>query len=184
MKEYIGYHGTDYEISKEIFQTGFKMARPTSSLPCDLGEGVYMFIQRENFPNECPRKNAYKYIKSIKPSYQKPTILKVVSKISDDKILNMNIEKNQALFLDFKEKNMDKLMKQFRSRRYNPTKNRGKVDGMIFEVFFKAFDFSPDAIIVDSYTPFDFKGYKQSNIPNGRELCLRNPEKIDLCEIS
>lgn len=184
MKEYIGYHGTDREIFNKIKQDGFKLERPKGTLPCDLGKGIYMFIQREKFPKECPKRNAEKYVNSIKHSYKDPVVIKIVSRIEDGNILNMNSECNQAFFLDFKEKNLDSLEKGFSSKKYSPTRNRGKVDGMVFDIMIKALNLKVDAIIIDSYTPFNFEGYRQSNIPNGRELCLRNPNKINLYEIS
>ncbi|MGC4667701.1 hypothetical protein ACOY18_11200 [Enterococcus hirae] len=182
---YIGYHGTDQSLLEKIENNGFNSNHSNSFLPCDLGPGVYMYIARPGFPNNEPKNNAKKYVQSIKRRYANPIVLEIKTEFENqNKILDMNDPSNQSFFLDFKEKNLEKIEQIFKKLNKNQTKLRGKIDGLILDLMIKNTSSPIDAIIVDSYTPFDFRGYKQSNIPNGREMCLRNPQSIISYSIS
>jgi hypothetical protein len=183
MSEYIGYHGTSEINYNKIRSKQFKLSRPKGTLPCDLGYGIYMYIQREEFPDECPKENAEKYLQRYKPKYKKPVILEIRSEIANDKVLNLNKHSNQSFFLKFKKNNLDRLEKEFHIQANTPTKKRGNADGMVLDIMIENVGIPVDAVIVDSYTPIDFHGYNRSNIPNGREFCLKNPDKINLFEI-
>lgn len=138
-----------------------------------------MYIARPGFPDNEPKNNAKKYVKSIKYRYDNPIVLEIKTEFENqNKILDMNDPSNQSFFLDFKEKNLEKIERIFKDLNENRTKLRGKIDGLILDLMIKNTGSLIDAIVVDSYTPFDFRGYKQSNIPNGREMCLRNPQSI------
>ncbi|EGP4907834.1 hypothetical protein FFQ47_002416, partial [Enterococcus faecium] len=74
---YIGYHGTDQSLLEKIENNGFNSNHSNSSLPCDLGPGVYMYIARPGFPNNEPKNNAKKYVQSIKRRYANPIVLEI-----------------------------------------------------------------------------------------------------------
>lgn len=184
MINYIGYHGTDAEHFKTIKKQGFKLRRPNDELPCDLGHGVYMYIDRKEIPHESAHDNATKYLGRYKPDYKEPIILKLSSKIEDSKVLNLNDLSNQSVFLHFKKVNLKKIESKVSTLKENKTLRRGKIDGLVLNLMIDNMKIEVDAIIKDTYTPFDFEKYRQSNIPNGREMCLRNSDRIESCEIS
>lgn len=179
MIKYVGYHGTDKPRVKIIEKHGFKRERAKGTLPCDLGPGIYTFIQRPGFEWECPKKNAEKYVRHIKSDYEEPVILEIISVYENEEhILDMNDTDNQAAFLKFKEANLERIKQIFSTLRKDGTKLRGKNDGLILNMMISNTGQRIDAIMIDSYTPFDFGGYHQSNIPNGRELCIRDTNRI------
>lgn len=179
MIEYIGYHGTNKPRFEIIEKNGFKLERPKGFLPCDLGPGIYTFIQRPEFKWECPKENARKYVDHIKPNYEEPIVLEIASSYEkEEHILDMNDSENQAVFLKFKEFNLERIKRIFSGLKKDGTKLRGKNDGLILNLMILESGQKIDAIMIDSYTPFDFDGYHQSNIPNGRELCIRNTKSI------
>ncbi|EHQ8839925.1 hypothetical protein P0E52_00185 [Enterococcus faecalis] len=176
---YIGYHGTDESILNEINKRGFKTDCVTNRLPCDLGPGIYMYISRPEFSVNEPKENAYKFVKNIKYFYKNPIVLEINARFENkNTLLDMNDPINQKFFLEFKQKNLSKIEKIYKELNDNRTKKRGKIDGLVLDLMIRNTKAPIDAVIMDSYTPFDFKGYRQSNIPNGRELCLRNSKNI------
>lgn len=182
--KYIGYHGTDKERLEKIECSGFLPSYSQNTLPCDLGHGVYMYISRPEFNKECPKENAEKYLTTFKPRYINPIILEITTRIKNEKLLNLNEPANQNVFLEFKKLNLEKIKRKFSELDDSRTKRRGKADGLILELLINNMSIEVDAIIKDTYTPLDFDGYRQSNIYNGRELCLRNLKNIEKYEVS
>lgn len=175
MTEFIGYHGTDKQHYPEIKKDGFKKYVSLKSLPCDLGRGAYFFIYRSNHDN--PKKHALRYVKKYKPRYTDPIVLE--ASVVTNEILDFNETNNKDIFLAFKDNNVELIQQELKSYSKNRSFERGNLDGIVIEVMIQSYRMKVDAVLKDTYTPLeDVSAYKRSNFPNGRELCVRNTNKI------
>jgi len=187
-----GYHGTTQKNFNSLvtlkkvdipeFKIGGDFVIPKGQrLPNDLGIGFYLFLSDTNlgFKGE---NNAKRYADKYKENSK---ILKVHVK-DDIKILNLNTIQNRSLFNKLRERIFGKLFYQYKvSINNDGAKNRANLDGIFLEILIKyKLKDEIDGVICDSYTPFYNENNQLSNIPNGRELCLRNAESIiwDKCE--
>lgn len=169
-----GCHGTD----KSKYETMQVINRKEDFLPPDLGFGLYLYILRNEDILE-PYNNAVKYLNRWKPSYKNKIVVKVEFDVDEEKILFLDDIDNQATFNDFYEANETIIREELEKLEKNKTFYRGNIDGFIIEMMLKEFGISVDAIIKETFTYFDITNIrKRSNIPNGKELCLRNTELI------
>lgn len=179
-KEFLGYHGTSSERTAKIKKHGFIKSNSKSSLPGDLGFGAYFYISRND--NDVPFENASKYVKNIKTRYEDYVIIETVLSIEQDKILDLNDVGTKDVLEEFIEKNYDKIISSAEKYKRTPAYKRGNFDGVALNIFIKLLGLSVDAAIQDTYTNFDGL-YKSSNFKNGREICVKNINIIDLSNL-
>ncbi|MGY0186384.1 hypothetical protein [Lactococcus petauri] len=177
-----GYHGTGRKTASEIKNQGFNF-KQNMKFPNDLGDGVYFFIQRNEI--DFPEKNAKNYVYSFKSEERLKSLLIAEISIDDDKLLDLNEEEIQTEFDSIRNEYLDKIKTEL--KKYPDTwgaKQRGNYDGIVLNILLESRNMKPDGVLKDTYTPFlDFKseknsGYRISNFPNGRELCVRNIDTI------
>ncbi|MGX0511227.1 glutaredoxin-related protein [Staphylococcus hominis] len=170
-----GYHGTDkshYDNleNERIFST--------KKLPSDLGNGLYLFIDRVNMVGEAIE-NAKKYLNRWKKDYKERIIAQIDVEFNEDNLLDLDDRENQNVFNSFVEDNEETIYNELDKLINNNTKNRGNIDGLVIEIMIREYNLEVDAIMRETYTQFDTtKKRKRSNIPNGKELCLRNNDII------
>ena len=169
------YHGTDkshfdfLEKDKEF---------PSHTLPCDLGNGLYFFIDRVNKIGEAIE-NAKKYLSRWKPKYKNKVIVEMELELEQDKVLDLDDQDNQDIFNLFIDENEEDIYNELDNLIKNNTKNRGNIDGLVLELMIRAYNIDAKAVVKETYTQFDMsKQRKRSNIPNGKELCLREYSAI------
>ncbi|WP_454911853.1 hypothetical protein [Staphylococcus warneri] len=165
-----GYHGTDrscydnLEIDKKF---------PINKLPSDLGNGLYLFIDRKNMVGEAIN-NAKKYLDRWKPRYEEKIIAQIDIKVRENRLLDLDDYDNQYEFNSFVDENEETIYNELDKLINNNTKNRGNLDGLVIEIMIREYKLEIDAIQKETYTQFDIrKKRKRSNIPNGKELCIR-----------
>ncbi|PCF51588.1 hypothetical protein [Staphylococcus delphini] len=170
-----GYHGTD----KSHFDSLDKDKEFSSqTLPCDLGNGLYFFIDRVNKTGEAIE-NAKKYLSRWKPKYKNKIIVEMELDLEQDKVLDLDDQVNQDIFNLFIDENEEDIYNELDHLIENNTKNRGNIDGLVLEIMIRAYDIDVKAIMKETYTQFDMsKQRKRSNIPNDKELCLREYSAI------
>lgn len=180
--QYKGYHGTNKKNFDKI-DTPKKFKH--NKLPNDLGNGIYFFINRKETVEEAII-NAELYLKRWKPNYRDKIIVEVLINLYKEKILDLDDGNNQEIFNLFIEENEENIYNEIQSLDSSNSFNRGQMDGLILEMMIKYFDLNLQAIIKETYTQFDeSKIRKRSNIPNGREMCLKDYNAIKskcICE--
>lgn len=175
---YIGYHGTDESEYDNIDKSKSYNIEIDKKLPCDLGLGLYLYINRKHNPQEAAI-NAYKYLDRWKPRYKNKIIAEIHVSLCEDNILNFDDYDNQIKFEDFRNDNEESIKEVIESLTQDNTFHRGNFDGIIIELMIEEYDLKVDAIIKETYTQFDKgKRQKRSHFPNGREMCLKNYNKI------
>ena len=81
---------------------------------------------------------------------------------------------NQFEFNSFVDENEETIYNELDKLINNNTKKRGNIDGLVIEIMIREYKLEIDAIQKETYTQFDIrKKRKRSNIPNGKELCIR-----------
>ncbi|MDG6128724.1 hypothetical protein NGA55_07050 [Lactococcus formosensis] len=179
-KELLGYHGTDEEYLVLIRKEGFKKKFSKSSFPNDLGFGAYFFVDRTKGEAQ---NNSKRYVLKYKRKYETPIVLEVPLKVSEDNILDFNERENLELLEDFARVNNSQIKKEL--RKYNShtrSFKRGNLDGIVIDLFIEYFKIPADVIVKDTFTKFDDE-YKISNFTNGREVCVKNTNVINLDDI-
>lgn len=189
----MGYHGTtksnlDCIFEKKIISIPSFKIDSTFSMPKnqrlvnDLGMGFYLFLSDDvyNFDGiHNARRYALKYKNDSK-------VLKVAINDEGINVLDLNSPSTRKIFIQLREKFFTNMYYHYNvSIKDDGAKNRANLDGLLLEVLIRyKFNNQIDCVICDSYTPFYNQHSQLSNIPNGRELCLRNMNLInwDECE--
>ncbi|MEB7831000.1 hypothetical protein [Staphylococcus xylosus] len=169
-EKFIGYHGTDkshYDCLESI-ECHF-----SNKLPPDLGVGIYFFVDRLNQVGEA-KENAKKYLARWKPRYNNKIIAEMNLEIETNKLMDLDDPINQNEFNLFIDENEVEIYNELDNLINNNTKTRGNIDGLVIEMMIKEFNLDVSAVLKETYTQFDkTKIRKRSNIPNGKELCIR-----------
>lgn len=174
----IGYHGTDKSEYDNLSTPKIYNKEIDKKLPSDLGVGLYLYLNRKHNPNEAVA-NAYKYLERWKPRYKNKIIAEIHVAISEDEILDFDDYENQLLFERFCADNEGKIKEILETLIKDNTFNRGNFDGLIIELMIEGYEIKVDAVTKETYTQFDIdKKQKRSNFPNGKEMCLRNYNKV------
>ncbi|CAC8959496.1 TPA: hypothetical protein ACROKA_002568 [Staphylococcus aureus] len=93
--------------------------------------------------------------------------------------MDLDDHDNQYEFNSFVEENEETIYNELDKLINNNTKSRGNIDGLIIEIMIREYNLEIDAIQKETYTQFDkSKKRKRSNIPNGKELCIRQNDII------
>ncbi|OFL47549.1 hypothetical protein HMPREF2767_02370 [Nosocomiicoccus sp. HMSC067E10] len=182
-----GCHGTDSTKIEKLTQAQ-PMEPNRKFLPPDLGFGLYLYVMRRDDVLE-PYNNAINYLNRWKPDYKQKVVVKIEANINPDKVLNLDEFENQVIFNDFYEENENKIITELQRLCKNNTYHRGNFDGLIIEMMINEYNINVDAIACETYTQFNhIKDRKRSNIPNGKEICIRNystiSRKIICCPIN
>ncbi|WP_032906484.1 hypothetical protein [Streptococcus sanguinis] len=196
-----GYHGTTPTAAQNILSTcsidviPFVITNDAGivlgqNLPNDLGQGLYLFIDEES-KGFSGKQSAKNYSKTYKHEENKIKILKFVFDDQNLTVLNLNNTSTVKMLNELKNQLYDRIYTQLSSAiKNNPRKKRANLDGIFLEFLIKfRFCDSIDCVICDTYTPvYNVGGVRTiSNLPNGREICLRNLslinwEKVEECE--
>ncbi|MFK4900125.1 hypothetical protein ACI1UM_03965 [Lactococcus petauri] len=179
-KELSGYHGTNQKNFKFIQKFGFKKQVSDFSFPNDLGFGAYFYLDRE-IENE-GKSNAKKYVIKYKKHYAGKVVLIVPMLINEDRILDFNDPIAAASLEEFIQDNYDLIIRKLeefdkKSKAYN----RGNFDGIAIDLYIEHYGFDVDIVLKDTFTEFD--DYRRSNFCNGREICVKNTETIDVTNV-
>ncbi|HAB8811272.1 TPA_asm: hypothetical protein GYS95_13695 [Listeria monocytogenes] len=185
--ELIGYHGTSRRQGENILSNGFKEMKfaPTnmSSLPGDLGCGIYFFVDNPSYGFEgydC----AHLYSRRICSRRDtKIHILEVDLLFTDDMdVLDLDLEENKQKFIKAKQ-NLITYVSKFITQNLKDLKKdgsfeRGNFDGVYLEAMFaKGLIKEVHAVSKNTFTRFD-DGTKLSNFPNSSEVSLRKAKAI------
>lgn len=183
-----GYHGTSshnldsiissQEISISEFKINSNFSMPRNQrLVNDLGLGFYLFISDDYF-NFDGKHAAKEYARHYKTDSK---VLKVGLPDEGLRILDLNNTETRKFFNAFREKFFLQMHYNYGvSIKDDGAKKRANLDGIFLELLIQyKYKNMIDGVICDSYTPYynDFRHL--SNIPNGRELCLRTTDLID-----
>ncbi len=169
------FHGTTKEIATKILNEGFKII--SKKVTNDLGNGIYTFCP-DDYGCWNPKENAKRYAKQHKQG--KVTVLKVIIDTSSQ---TTYIDLDDPVFMREWTKIREQLERRANDiwKKY-PTgsaKRRHNIDGILLELAIKRQMLSvsnPDFVVKCTYTSF-ISGTR-SNMPNGRELAIRNLEII------
>ncbi|MDM5378155.1 hypothetical protein P7818_12855, partial [Staphylococcus aureus] len=124
-------------------------------------------------------KNAKNYLDRWKPKYEKKIIAQIDIKVKENRLMDLDDHDNQYEFNSFVEENEETIYNELDKLINNNTKSRGNIDGLIIEIMIREYNLEIDAIQKETYTQFDkSKKRKRSNIPNGKELCIRQNDII------
>ena len=187
-----GYHGTTPKNAAEILSSksiNFKPFKIThdgglikgQTLPNDLGQGLYLFIDDQDRAF-IGYNSAKKYAENYRSENKQIKILKIEVLDEGANALDLNNNDNIRILNTLKEKLYQRVDSQLNNLKINPTLRRSNLDGIFIEFLIK-FNLSDsiDFVICDTYTSVEnsIGSRTISNIPNGKELCLRNLNLID-----
>lgn len=185
-----GYHGTT-KINKEnilkeqkFHFDKFDVRVGSNRIPNDLGAGVYFFCDDTDIESK-GFDMAYEYTKK----YKENSIRKQNSSIE---VIKTNIECKKENFLDLDEEinhiDFIKMQKKFshqaemllKRAKDDRAKKRDNRDGIFVELLVEKLKKQSVDVKVISKRTFTPLKQKQSNFPNGLELCVRNTELITI----
>lgn len=185
-----GYHGTKPESVNDILQqqhfectpfeiTGDWVVKSDQSLPNDLGVGLYMFVD-DSLNGFQGLENAKQYARVYRNSNKKIGVIKF--KINSDNltILDLNNPKTTKVFNEYKNQYYQVLKNSLGGFKRNKSFHRYNLDGVFLE---HLLCYNPpynevDAVTCKTYTP-PTPDKPLSNVPNGKEICLRTLTLID-----
>lgn len=184
-----GYHGTDSENTASIRKNNFSYKKFNESIyknkmPCDIGNGIYFYVN-DKFSN-VPSKNAYDYAKLYPKPSAEVTVFKCKIEIEEEKFLDLDEHQNISIINDFYQENIDVIDTMYESIKESGAKKRAYMLGLILEMYFVHNKIEVDAIQKETFT--NFKLFKENktfiDLPNGRELAVKNKTCIKEIEIS
>lgn len=194
--ELFGFHGTLACNVASIKRDGFKRNGSRKGLnlygkghrvPNDLGEGIYFFIEGYDSPDEIARK----YVE-----YNKSQLL--VRNNTSVEIIKVKVTQNDNEYLDFDERDNLQSLHKFRTRFEEIIKElikrsdhqdgaykRGNFDGYVVDLLVMRIEQEKKLQIKSvsraTYTKIDSE-QQRSNIPNGKELCVKCSNCIQFIE--
>lgn len=168
------------ELNKGVtYSRNPKSSFSRPKIPGSLGYGFYTFIYTKEL--------AEKFISRQIEDYK---ILKVVSTISDDELLDFNDYEMREKFHVFRTSFL-KHAEQIMNTLGNPSNSykQHSTDGIVIEYFISKLEKEEkktvSAVQMWTYTPCEELDSNQkyvSFVPNGLELCIRNKQIITLLE--
>ncbi|BAP84795.1 hypothetical protein LOOC260_102170 [Paucilactobacillus hokkaidonensis JCM 18461] len=183
-----GFHGTGIDNATKIMNNGFTIAK-SNKVPNDLGTGVYFYINSAfTFSPIMMAKNYSIVYKRI--SKAKITVLQ--AEIDEEAtLIDFDLKSNLIELVKYRDANFDKIKNILNTvEKGNGLAARGNLDGIVIELFKtyleEKYNVRVDGVKKNTFTPqHDLYKYKQSNMPNGRELCVYNLNRISnlkICE--
>lgn len=191
----IGYHATsksysrninygeDFDIkpfSDQTLKVGSKAE--TSSMPGDLGIGVYFFVDI-GYGLTDPKTMASRYYMRFKNhSYkEKPVVLKCEIDTEGYCELDMNSSEHQKEYNSFSIRNKEKIERIYKENiRSSAAKERKVISGLIIEMMIRDLikkGYVIDYVTQNTITPTEHGGLHHT-LPNCTEMCIRNKEMI------
>ncbi|MBF7132570.1 hypothetical protein ITQ82_04025 [Pediococcus pentosaceus] len=175
-----GFHGTTKNRAIAIKKNAFTIPDYSDKVPSDLGGGVYFFIEDERF--QPPNFLACQYALIYKAKKVSSDVEVISVNVESDKVLDLDLEENQNNFNLVRNMFMKNFFERFTDLNSN-IKKHGNLDGFILNKLIEANMFTsqseqPQVIIKSTYTPF-CKG-TVSNVPNGKEMSVRDVDLIHL----
>lgn len=164
MTRFVGHHGTSRRNANLIKKNGFK----SSNADNWLGPGIYFF--------EDDVKIAYMWA-SRRHKGEKVTVLHVDIIADDSKILDVSIPKSPGhkKFFDFKE---DFQLALEKSKSIIKEDSARSFDAKIFNLLCDREGFILIRHFTYTYDKFDKAYNVYSRVPNGIELCVRDPSCV------
>ena len=185
-----GYHGTKPQSVKDILEakcikikkfeiTGDGIIKPNQSLPNDLGQGLYLFIDDMDKGYQ-GLENAKCYARIYRNSSGEIGVIKFKIDCEDLTILNLTNSESIKFFNQYREKLYGRIENSLKRLKKNRALDRYNLDGIFLE---HLLHYNPrfkdiDAVSYDSYIPRT-SDKPISSVPNGKEICLRNIGLID-----
>lgn len=170
------FHGTNEKGEKDILSSNFKiripviMNRSTKKLPGSLGYGFYTF--KDGLSN--PKELAYEFSNKFNDQV---VVLKIISSISEDTILDLNNSDSKNEYRLFYNKTLNSAKYTCKTKGFNINNRKQHVlDGVILELYVQYLKSRKhiivNGIIHDTVTAIKNEGF--SDIENSREFCIRD----------
>lgn len=185
-----GYHGTKPQSLESILKTrtfnvtsfsitGDFIIKEGQSLPNDLGQGLYLFV--DDAPKGyCGLTSAKSYARIHRSEKRKIGVIKF--KINCENINNLNLSHPQSIeyFNKYKQKYHGRVQVALSKLKKNRALTRYNLDGIFLEHLLRYHEKYSQVNVVscDSYVSFT-EDKPISSIPNGREVCVRDTTMID-----
>jgi len=185
-----GYHGTTPQSVNAILETkhfkinkfeitGDWIIKNNQSLPNDLGQGLYLFVDDEDKGYQ-GLESAKSYDRIYRNSKKKIGVIKFKVDRENLKVLNLNSPASIKIFNKYKETYSSRISNSLKHLKQNRALDRYNLDGIFIEhllCYHHKFK-DVNAVSYDSYVPRT-PDRPMSGVPNGREVCLRNSDLID-----
>ncbi|MFS0749515.1 hypothetical protein [Oceanobacillus sp. 1P07AA] len=163
LKQYNGYHGTEKSFADRIIQTSFVVnTRHQGS----LGTGIYFLEENKDLTREYARfRHPNKIIK----------ILDCKIEVSENEVFDTTTPEHREIYKVYKDIIREMMKENGYDFQYG---YRNSFDGAVYDYLAK--DKGYLLIRAETFTPsIEERELKiRSNVPNGVELCLRNPIKV------
>ncbi|MBJ6745705.1 hypothetical protein JEQ21_04360 [Streptococcus sp. 121] len=186
-----GYHGTTPQNAQMILQAKEIKITPFTiksdvvipsgqRLPNDLGQGLYLFLDDELLGfdgKECAKKYAHRW----RNQGNKISLIQFHFDETVLNILDLNNPENLRRIVELRSKLYQRIEQSLTTFQQNKSLKRANLDGIFIEFLVQhaLSGQQVDGIIKDTFTPFYSEKQALSNVPNGRELCLRNVDAIN-----
>ncbi|WP_157515405.1 hypothetical protein [Luteimonas abyssi] len=166
-REFIGYHGTNNNVAKQIIRTNFI----NNGRVGWLGSGIYFFEEDFNLANTwaIARHNG-----------KIPKVIRVEIKVPEREIFDTADDRDSKKF--FHEFRKRFLVDQLsgRKRKIN-VDSQEDLDGKIYNAIAKAKGYKLIRAETYTYTKADREfGFSGSRVPNGIELCIKHIPYIEV----
>lgn len=178
----VGYHATSSKsacaISNKNFNIKIEPIHLTKKMPNDLGQGLYVFLENDFFPDHA-KELAVKYVKAFK-QVSNPHIVNIDLEYNENEVLDMDDEENIIAFNNYRytiiesetfQKYKDQIEK-------SGAKTRGGYDGLILELLIDEQQLDVKFIKKRTFTNLG-NSYKLSAYQNGLEGCIRQIDVIN-----
>lgn len=187
-----GYHGTKPQSLESILKTktinvtsfsitGDFIIKDKQSLPNDLGQGLYLFVDDDS-KGYCGLTSAKSYARIYRSENRKIGVIKFKINCENINDLNMSHPQSIKFFNTYKQKYYNRVKSSLSRLKKNRALDRYNLDGIFLEHLLRYNgNFSQiNVVSCDSYVPLtQEKPIPISSIPNGREVCVRDTTMID-----
>lgn len=168
LKKYTGYHGTSKDVADKIIRTAFVINHGHQGF---LGTGIYFFEENKDLAIEyATHRHGNKIIKA----------LECILEVPEEEVFDTTLKEGAKKFNVYKEIVKETILKEKINLKVG---NRNHFDGRVYDFVAKREKYT--LIRAETFTPLlsDRKlDLRHSNVPNGVELCLKNPRMvIDKC---
>lgn len=168
MKSFIAYHGTLKTTANNIIRTSFTINRASVGW---LGTGTYFFEGNSKMADSWVR---YKYPGNI------TEVLECEIQVPEDKVFDVTIpgSKDNIFFHEFRSQLIQQELKR-RGANIN-VRNNEDLDGKIYNAICLKLEYLLVRAYTYTFTEQDRQLRNNSRVPNGIELCLKNPRYVNV----
>jgi hypothetical protein len=184
----IAYHGTTRENKQAILEQGFRIRRYQNQVSNDLGDGIYFYV--DSMYETHPKQMAVNFVMDYRQCPREDIRVLKVNVSDDAQLINLEQQEWRICLDQFRNQNLERIERELSE--YSPgngLKKRGNIDGLVIQLFLMYLKRHGkiqhiDGVEKDTFTKFpSLSQYKLSHFPNGTELCLYNPKRINQDEI-